>query len=89
MAFEESRLIYVDGVISDGVSVRSTSTPRHSKRIGNEVPSIEDMQAAFGHPDEIGEGFLATLDPTGVGDSLWLCAWDGATWWTLKFNPVS
>lgn len=44
-------------------------------------PTSADIDAAFGTPSMVGEGYTAILDNNGAGTNVYLVSSDGTNWW--------
>jgi hypothetical protein len=77
-----------DGLTTSGYVVKSSSQLKTSARDVNEVPTVEDIQAAFGTAAEVGAAFLGILNPSGANTACWLCVCDGTNWWSLQMNQA-
>lgn len=86
MAIDFDSIAFEDGVEAVGYTVKSTSRLRSSVRAMDTVPTLYDIQAAFGTPTEVGDGFLGVLNPSGAGTSCYLCACDGTNWFSLPMT---
>jgi hypothetical protein len=51
-------------------------------------PTDAQLDAAFGTPAAVGDGYLALLDDAGTGNAVYLVASDGTNWWHLLMTKA-
>jgi hypothetical protein len=44
-------------------------------------PTDAELDAAFGTPAAVGDGYIAFVDDAGTGAQVWLVTSDGTNWW--------
>ena len=54
--------------------------PNSDANVSN-PPTDAELDAAFGQPAAVGDGYIAILDDNGAGTNVWFIASDGANWW--------
>ena len=47
----------------------------------SDPPTDAQLDAAFGTPAVVGDGYIAILDDAGAGAAVWFIASDGTNWW--------
>ena len=68
------------------VGVNSTAklamkaAPNSDANVSN-PPTDAELDAAFGLPAAVGDGYIAILDDAGTHTAVWFIASDGAAWW--------
>ena len=54
--------------------------PNSDANVSN-PPTDAELDAAFGLPAVVGDGYIAILDDAGTHTAVWFIASDGAAWW--------
>jgi len=51
-------------------------------------PTDAELDAAFGTPADLGNGFIGILDDGGAGITVWLCVTKRGAWWYEKLTEA-
>ena len=63
------------------VDRQPNSVQSHSDNNVSYPPTDAQLDAAFGTPAAVGDGFVGVLDDNGAGTDVYLCVSDGTLWW--------
>lgn len=62
------------------VVLETYQVPNSDANVSN-PPTDAELDAAFGTPAAVGDGYVALVDDAGGSTAVWLVASDGSAWW--------
>lgn len=68
------------GTPADIAQLETYQMPTSDANVSN-PPTDAELDAAFGTPAAVGDGYIAFVDDAGAGTAVYLVSSDGTNWW--------